>query len=178
MILPLPLSPSNAEPQLLAKSYLSSSTHISVALQPDSHLCLNHPGANPLCQLTRGLYYHFFLDILSIHGTPLICWAWLSFLLWKSQPCPGNVGQHWLLLDTLFLRGLLALVRHFCIEDLKCQCWNSVQKLGDFLSPLYVNIIRTVSSYLHNFREIVLCFYVLSSPSTVCGAGPGYTLDQ
>lgn len=32
---------------------------------------------------------------------------------------------------------------------------------GNFLSSIYVNIIRTVPTYMHDFREIVLCYHRL-----------------
>lgn len=59
-------------------------------------------------------------------------------------------GICYFLLDIFTLKILSA-----CAESL-------LKSWGNFLSPLYVNTIKTVSNYLHNFR--VLWFYLPSSP--------------
>lgn len=61
-------------------------------------------------------------------------------------------GACYLLLDT------------FALKILSASAGRLLRMWGNFLSLLYVNAIRTVSSYLHNFREIVLCFCLFSSP--------------
>ena len=85
---------------------------------------------------------------------------------------PANVEQQWCPVqadNTLASTGFSALagicyllLDIFTLKILSASAESLLRSWGNFLSPLYVNTIKTVSSYLHNFR--VLCFYLPSSP--------------
>lgn len=131
-----------------------------------SQLCLKHLTPKFSVSFGLGVQLPFLLDI---HPFAAHC-----FHLCSGNGSPGNVEHQCCpvqagneLTSTGFSdsAGIFYLLLDiFALNILSASTGCLLRSWGNFPFLLYINPIKTVSSYLHNFKEIVLCFYIPSSP--------------